>query len=312
MKKELDILLVTRGGDLMNWLNHHISQVRNAGFKDFKILIASEGPISLNPEYSKFIRITQLKSSPYERMTCLLDESNSDFIMVCADDDYWFNLDREELLMLDQSFIGLSPIVYFNVQNAFKRKKPTEYKVANTSQRNFDSETRKDRLQGFLSRPMPGDNSLYYSIFRSEIYKKCWKNLGDFLGFELIGADWAVTAQLLSHGGLKRCFKTMLIRDLTPMSETLGVSNRILLNLDPETISALPLLPTTTFIRDVILNREEKTTISHSLLDWNLFRYSQLKSAGLCAKDLSKSDINQLFFELHWGLNEMKLELKYR
>ena len=154
---------------------------------------------------NKDVRIAYVKHSinigAEANFRFVLDQAKTQYFMWAAADDYWadgFIQDNVEALEdLGPSFIGSISDVVFVKGGALCRKSVAVKALKGP---------RLLRLQRFLWRP--GDNSRFYSVFRTESLRESFPPKG-----AIYAMDWLIIARLLNKGKFNHVPKPLMFRE---------------------------------------------------------------------------------------------------
>ena len=302
----LSIVCVTRGDEKIDeWIPYHLDFFENNLNKEWEVLVVSAKRLDKWKNFHPRLKIKESSAPGYGRMIQGYEEALYDFVFSIADDDYITNFNSNYIdLFTQQNVIGVVPEVIFSTLNEWsERLEDPNLFFANSSKAKLNAASSDERINTYLTPPLPGDNSPYYGIYRRKAHLASMKEYLWFFDREYIATDWAITLALLSRGAVLKCDGFRMIRHMTPMSETLTQKNLTLkLSVNQSKIlKSMPFLPTLTFIRDFLV--EDKTKVWRNLVQWNLIRYSQLEKSGLLTNEdkFDHFSIIQIFQESTWS-----------
>lgn len=273
----LSIICPTRGGDhLINWIEYHLNFFEVNLACEWELLLCGDFHNQKIPNLHSKIRIIY-GTTFFEKNLKGLRSAQYDNILRIADDDYIVAFDENCISSINEDVIGVVPQTFFStLDNWLNRLSDQNLRAANSSLAITDHPSADVRIVNYLTPPLPGDNSLFWGIYKKNALIESYEKFAFFYSRHFVASDWAFMANILAKGKIAKASNWRVIRHMTPFATTLSEKSSTLLSSQNELriLEAMPLLPSLVFIRDMIMN--DPTKIWRSLVEWNLVRYSQL------------------------------------
>ena len=299
----LSIVCLTRGeSHLHKWIEYHLSFFElNLNFEWELIICCEKSLENLNINHKNLRFYSGVGF--YHRALNGFRKAQYDNILRIADDDYITQFNSGCLIHLKNDYVGVVGNVSFSSLNTWNERRRDE-NLRNATSNNIimDAEDGDERLKSFFSTPFPGDNSVYYGIYKKSVLLKCWEGFEYVHDDYYVATDWVYMAQILSQGKVARCNEWNIIRHMTHFSKTLSEKIRKIgyNSKQSDILEVMPFLPALSFVRDYVCVDSKK--IWRPLIEWNLIRYAQLSENGHVKPDLQLDSLSiiNIFQESRW------------
>jgi len=206
MKKISIILMAKTSKMAYEWMGRHKKLISR---NDVNIL-AVYWYEDLNVFLYKNVKMIKGCENPFERIRAVLNQIHTEYTLICAADDLYDIGDVEgdyDVYLAKTFFVKNSCLIGESVTNKIELK--------------------NDRIEltNYWAAPLPGDNSIFYSIIKTKLIKNVFKRFPVNLRFH--GLDWAYVSILLYCSRIKRSENFTIYRDRTqPMSYTNNIIQR--------------------------------------------------------------------------------------
>ncbi|MDA9776178.1 hypothetical protein N9C64_00465 [Paracoccaceae bacterium] len=299
----LSIVCLTRGeSHLLKWIEYHLSFFESILPYEWELIVCCEKSLeNLNINHKNLYFHPGMGG--YHRTLNGFRKAQYDNILRIADDDYITQFNPGSLIHLKNDYVGVVANVSFSSLNTWsERRRDENLRKATSNDIIMDAENGDERLKSFFSTPFPGDNSVYYGVYKKSVLIKCLEGFECFHDDHYVAADWVYMAQILSQGKVARCHEWNIIRHMTHFSKTLSEKTRKIeynhkqINI----LEVMPFLPALTFVRDCVCVDSKK--IWRPLIEWNLIRYAQLSDNGHVKPNLQLDSLTiiNIFQESRW------------